>query len=202
MTLRNLAEASGISVSHLSAIERGAVNASLNKVAQIAEALGVSADWFFAKRAGAGPMERAYVVRARNRRNLNQLYGEDVDELGLSDKLLSSSIGGAFFMGVAEYAPHSARPNHPMYQHGGEQHGFVLEGELELVIGGEEIRLQAGDSYSFPTEIIHNARNRTDKPCRLVWAISPVVIPRDVVIEAHSAGEAQERRPATRTATG
>ena len=37
-------------------------------------------------------------------------------------------------------------------------------------------------SYSFPTDIIHNARNVTERPCQLVWAISPVTIPKDVVV--------------------
>ncbi|MEM8728472.1 MAG: helix-turn-helix transcriptional regulator [Pseudomonadota bacterium] len=41
MTLAALARASGVSTSHLSAIERGAVNPTLAKIAQIASALGV-----------------------------------------------------------------------------------------------------------------------------------------------------------------
>lgn len=182
MTLKDLASASRISVSHLSAIERGAANPSVETVHGIAEGLGVSADWFFARRSGAGPMEKAHVVRRQNRRNLNMLYGEGIDELGYSDALLSSSIGGDFYMGIAQYEPHSSRPNHPMYQHGGEQHGLIIKGEMELQIADELITLREGDSYSFPASIVHNARNVTDQPCTLIWAVSPVVIPRDVVI--------------------
>ncbi|MEM9047128.1 MAG: XRE family transcriptional regulator [Pseudomonadota bacterium] len=181
MTLSDLAEATGISLSHLSAVERGAANPSIDIVRRIAEALGINADWFFANRPGRGPMERAYVVRRHNRRNLNTLYGEGIETLGLTDELLSSSLGGSFLMGVAVYAPHSSRPGHPMYRHDGEQHGYILSGALELQIGDETITLQAGDSYSFPTEILHNARNRSDQPCQLVWAIAPIVIPREVV---------------------
>lgn len=183
MTLKDLATLSGVSVSHLSAIERGAANPSIETVYAIADGLGVAAEWFFALRPGAGAMERAYVVRRQNRRNLNKLYGEDKEEIGYSDALLSSSIGGEFYMGVADYEPHSSRPGHPLYQHGGEQHGLILHGELELQIGDELITLREGDSYSFPARIIHNARNTTDQPCRLVWAVSPVVIPRDVVVD-------------------
>lgn len=183
MTLKALASASGVSISHLSAIERGAANPSIETVYAIADGLGVAADWFFARRPGAGPMERAYVVRRQNRRNLNMLYGEEKEEIGYTDALVSSSVGGQFYMGVADYEPHSSRPGHPMYQHGGEQHGLILHGELELQIGDELITLREGDSYSFPASIIHNAFNKTDRPCRLVWAVSPVIIPRDVVVE-------------------
>ncbi|MEM7320786.1 MAG: cupin domain-containing protein [Pseudomonadota bacterium] len=182
MTLKGLSKTTGISVSHLSAVERGTTNPSLDIVHRIAAALGIASDWFFARRSGDGPMERAYVVRKQNRRDLNRLYGEGIEALGLTDQLLSSSIGGDFFMGVATYQPHSSRPGHPMYQHAGEQHGFILSGELELQIADEKITLREGDSYSFPTDIMHNATNVTDQPCQLVWAISPVTIPKDVVV--------------------
>ena len=193
MTLKDLSAETDISVSHLSAIERGTANPSLSTVRRIADALGISADWFFARRPGTGPMERAYVVRRRNRRNLNTLYGEVSETLGLSDELLSSSIGGNFLLGVATYEPHSSRPDHPMYKHEGEQHGFILKGQLELQIGEEKICLHEGDSYSFPTDIIHNARNTTDQPCQLVWAISPIVIPRDVVVTDDQNNQELER---------
>ncbi len=181
-TLKTLSAAAGISVSHLSAVERGTTSPSLTIIHRLADALDISSDWFFARRSGKGSMERVYVIRQQNRRSLNTLYGEGVSTLGLSDELPSSSIGGSFFMGLATYEPHSARPGHPMYQHKGEQHGFILSGELQLQIGDERIELKRGDSYSFPTDIIHNARNVTDQPCQLIWSISPVTIPKDVVV--------------------
>ena len=77
LTLKSVSSETGISVSHLSAIERGATNPSLDVVYIVAKALDIEAEWFFARRPGAGPMERAYVVRKPNRRNLNTLYRED-----------------------------------------------------------------------------------------------------------------------------
>ena len=183
MSLKELAAASGISVSHLSAIERNASKPSVDVVHEIANALGVSADWFFAKRPGAGPMERAHVVRAQNRRDLNTLYQQSSSELGYEDRLLSSSIGGEFYMGVATYLPGAERPEEPLQQHIGEEHGVVIEGELEIQIGDELITLRAGDSYSFSASIPHHGRNRSKKVCKLVWAVSPVVIPKDVVVK-------------------
>ena len=182
MTLREVADQTRVSLSHLSAIERGATNPSLDVVHRIAEALDIESNWFFSRRPGDGPMERAFVVRKHNRRNLNTLYREDKDKIGLTDELLSSSIGGNLLMGVAEYEPHSERPGHTIYQHKGEQHGYILEGQLQLQIADEFITLQEGDSFSFPTEIIHNAVNRTDRAAKLIWAISPIVIPKDVVV--------------------
>ena len=181
LTLKELSDEAGISLSHVSAIERGVSKPSVDVLQAIAEALNVTPDWFFARRPGAGPMEQAYVVRGQNRRNLNTLYGQDATELGYNDELLSSSIGGQFYMGLAVYAPYAERPEDPLQEHEGEEHGLVLEGELELQIGDELITLRAGDSYSFDARIPHHARNRTDRVCRLIWAVSPVVIPKDVV---------------------
>ncbi|WP_305986165.1 helix-turn-helix domain-containing protein [Roseibium sp. MMSF_3544] len=180
MTLKDLTKASGISLSHLSAIERGASNPSMDVLERLSVALSVSPDWFFARRPGAGPMERAYVVRSQNRRNLNSLYGQNASELGYTDSLLSSSVGGEFYMGLAVYEPNSETPDNRLQRHDGEQHGLVIEGELEIQIADEIITLREGDSYSFDARIPHHARNRTDRICKLIWAVSPVVIPKDL----------------------
>lgn len=177
LTLAELAAASGISVSHLSAIERGTVSASLRKITSIAEAMSVPEEWFFNRRPGSGPMERAYVVRKRNRRNLSLLYQEPMEQSGYSDQLLSSSIGGDFYMGVSDYSPRSSNIVTPLFTRDGEMHGLVLEGEFELTLDDEVITLKAGDSFSFPGQIVHNARNISDQPARLLWVNSPVIIP-------------------------
>jgi len=179
MSLKDLERESGVSLSHLSAIERGASNPSMDVIGAIAEALSVTPNWFFARRPGEGPLEQAYVVRRHNRRLLNELYDQSPDEIGYTDHLLSSSIGGRFYMGVAHYAPGAERADESILVHDGEEHGFLLEGELEMQIGEEFITLQAGDSYSFDARLPHHGRNRTDKPAVLVWAVSPVVIPKD-----------------------
>ncbi len=40
----------------------------------------------------------------------------------------------------------------------GEQWGIVVEGEMELTIGGETKRYRAGDSYHVPAGVEHAAR--------------------------------------------
>lgn len=180
LTLKELSDACGASLSHLSAVERGASKPSLDLLRDIAEALSVSPDWFFARRPGAGPMERAFVVRAQNRRDLCQLYQQSPGELGYADSLLSSSIGGKFYMGMAVYPPNADGPEEPLLKHTGEEHGLVIEGELEMQIGDEIITLHEGDSYSFDARFPHHGRNRSNRVAKLVWAVSPVVIPGDI----------------------
>lgn len=178
MTLAELARTSGVSISHLSAIERGTVSASLNKISRIADALAVPEEWFFNHRPGTGPLERAFVVRQTNRRNLNLLYGEPIEQSGYSDQLLSSSIGGGFYLGVSEYRPHSEQVVDQYFSRDGEIHGIVLDGELELALEEERITVRAGDSFSFPGDILHALRNVSDRPARMIWVNSPVIIPK------------------------
>ncbi len=180
MTLKQLSQVSGVSLSHLSAIERDATRPSLDVIEAVAQALSITPDWFFARRSGAGPMERAYVVRSHERRNLNALYAQSAHELGYVDSLLSSAIGGTFYMGIAHYAPGAERIDGTMMSFEGEQHGLLIEGELELRLGEEIVTLRQGDSYSHPARIPHHGCNRSNKPAVLVWAVSPVVIPMDV----------------------
>ena len=197
MTLKNLSRESGVSLSHLSGIERGTSNPSMEALHAISKALSVSTDWFFARRPGGGPMERAYIVRGANRRNLNSLYQQSAQEIGYTDRLLSSSIGGRFYMGIAHYAPGAERPDEPLLAHGGEEHGVVIEGELEMQLGDELIILRAGDSYSFDARIPHHGRNRTNESAVLVWAVSPVVIPKDAVQDVE-VGQAEPTKHRTR----
>ena len=45
----------------------------------------------------------------------------------------------------------------PPHSHG-EQWGIVVEGEMELTIGGETKRLGPGDSYHIPAGVVHGAK--------------------------------------------
>ena len=95
--------------------------------------------------------------------------------------LLSSSIGGDFYMGMTAYEPGADHYEDTLLKHVGEVHAFLIEGELEVCIADEVITLHEGDSYSCDASIPHRAVNRSNKPARLIWAISPVVIPKDVL---------------------
>lgn len=64
--------------------------------------------------------------------------------------------------------------------HEGDVHGLVIEGEIALRLGDEEITLRNGDSFSFDGRIPHRCRNRTTAQAVLVWAICPVIIPQDI----------------------
>jgi len=46
----------------------------------------------------------------------------------------------------------------PRHKHPHEQVGFVIEGEITMVIGGESHAFKAGDSYVIPSNVEHDGR--------------------------------------------
>ena len=59
------------------------------------------------------------------------------------------------------------------HSHPHEQLGFVLEGELALVIDGVGHHLRPGDAYQIPGDVEHAAR-AVHGPCRVLDVFQPV----------------------------
>ena len=60
----------------------------------------------------------------------------------------------------------------PMHNHVQEQITYILEGELDMVIGGENCLLKAGMYHVIGSQIPHSAVARTN--CKVIDAFGPV----------------------------
>ncbi|MGI9492371.1 MAG: helix-turn-helix domain-containing protein [Geminicoccaceae bacterium] len=178
LTLKDLSAQVDCSIAYLSRIERGAARISVDLLEQISVALDVDPKWFFPDRSGSGPLERAHVVRANKRRPLSDMYSRSTEELGFEDELLSSSLDGGFYLLISRFPPASslAEPLLDGYAFEGEQHGIVLEGEILLLLDDEKIVLKKGDSFSYPSTVLHRFRNNGPSEAVMVWAMAPVRI--------------------------
>lgn len=55
------------------------------------------------------------------------------------------------------------------HTHPGDEISYVLEGETELLIDGQPVRIvKAGESFVIPAGIVHDAHNASDKPVKLI----------------------------------
>ena len=61
----------------------------------------------------------------------------------------------------------------PLHTHPHEQGGIVVEGELEMGIGGEVRTLKPGDMYIIPGNVEHYAKGG-DHPAKALDIFSPV----------------------------
>lgn len=167
LTLSDVAARSGLSVGHLSQVERGLSTPTIRQLQQIAETMGVTIGWFF--RAEKGPAEEAeggVVVRAGRRRKM------EMTSLGIVDELLVPNLDGALELLFCTLQP-GAGAGPEAYTHAGEEAGLVLAGEMELWVEEERYHLRTGDSFAFASTRPHRYRNPGSTELKLVWAITP-----------------------------
>ncbi len=75
------------------------------------------------------------------------------------------------FMQIS-YAPGaSSTDTGEMSSHAGYEYGYVLQGSLEVTIGGERFTLHGGESLGFDSSIPHSFRNPGSQPMRGVWFV-------------------------------
>jgi quercetin dioxygenase-like cupin family protein len=68
--------------------------------------------------------------------------------------------------GIAEIGPGGAAGRHT---HPGIETGYVLEGEADLLIDGKPpLHLKAGESYSIPAGVVHDAKVHGDKSLKVL----------------------------------
>ncbi|MBC7872472.1 MAG: cupin domain-containing protein [Ferruginibacter sp.] len=60
----------------------------------------------------------------------------------------------------------------PLHQHIHEQITYIIEGELDMVIGGQACLLTGGMVHVIPSQTSHSAIARTD--CKVIDVFSPV----------------------------
>ncbi|MFB6133848.1 MAG: cupin domain-containing protein [Halanaeroarchaeum sp.] len=61
----------------------------------------------------------------------------------------------------------------PEHSHPHEQGGFITQGAGRFQVDGDEITVEAGDSYSIPGGEPHAVENRGDEPLRGIDIFSP-----------------------------
>jgi mannose-6-phosphate isomerase-like protein (cupin superfamily) len=74
---------------------------------------------------------------------------------------------------LVEIEPGTAHDPEGMVTHTGEECGVILEGELIVRLGTQEIHLNEGDSICFPSSTPHRFVNPGDTVCRSIWAMTP-----------------------------
>jgi quercetin dioxygenase-like cupin family protein len=89
-------------------------------------------------------------------------------------------VGQDMLLSFVHFEPHTEAPLHA---HVEEQAIIVLEGTMELEIGGEHVRLDAGQVAHIPSWVPHSARS-LDRPVREVDVFSP---PRQALLDVMKA---------------
>ena len=161
LTLKDLGERSGLSVGFLSQLERDLATPSLSALSGIAGALGVPLDAFLAAPRPASGLTR------RGERPVFAIGDTDAPPDRIRYERLSAAFPGQALNAVLVHVPPGYASE--AVEHEGEEIAFVLEGSLLVGIGGESIRLDAGDSLHYPAGRAHRWSNAHDGWTRVLW---------------------------------
>ncbi|QBD83093.1 MerR family transcriptional regulator [Ktedonosporobacter rubrisoli] len=164
LSLAEIAERTGLSISFLSAVERGQSSISLGNLFKLADAYGTTVPGLSSEH--------------RGKHNSNMLHPEDrprfVANHGLVviEDLITRS--GALEAQRIEIQPGGG--SEEPYAHPGEEFIYIIAGQLEFWINGNDhYNLQTGDSLYFFSTQLHHWRNTSDSPATVLWINVPIV---------------------------
>ncbi|MEW6125045.1 MAG: cupin domain-containing protein [Pseudomonadota bacterium] len=149
LRLKELADRAACSEGLLSRIENNKIEPSLRVLHRICAAL----DMKVADLLHWSERPEGVVVRAQDR---VPVHLRDASGAGAQIERLSQT-GRLMMAYLNRLAPGASTGDG--IAHPGEEFGYVLRGRLELVIDGVVHPLEAGDSFSFPSDSAHTYRN-------------------------------------------
>ncbi len=164
LSLRELAERSGVSAPMLSQVERGETSPTLSVAGRIATGLDLTLSQLLRLDEG----EHVVVVRRGDGRSRKR-GGHDVEEL-------TPPLPGQ----RADVSRHVLEPgaatggptDPPIHEPGARETALVLAGDLTLVADGEDHALTAGDAVTFDADLPHHFENRGRKPAEFVAVVA------------------------------
>lgn len=165
ITLKELADEAQCSESMLSKIENDKATPSFGTLHRIATALGTNiSELYSAAKVGDRIVSRAGERPILMTDNLRTGKGIQLERLipYSREHLLQGNIHRIAPRGGSEAIVHA-----------GEEIGYVLEGEIELVIDGKRLRAKVGDSFHFRSELPHSYRNVGSRTARVLWISTP-----------------------------
>jgi XRE family transcriptional regulator, regulator of sulfur utilization len=164
LSLRDLAERSGVSAPMLSQVERGETSPTLAVAEKIAAGLELTLSQLLRLDEG----EHVAISRADERRRYER-GGHRFEELTpplpgqRADVSLHTLKAGATTGGPGDP---------PMHEPGSRETAVVLEGSLALFVEGGRHDLSSGDSVTFDADLPHHFENEGEEPTRFLAVIA------------------------------
>lgn len=161
LTLKELAERTGVTQGFLSQVERGLTDPSITSLRRISKALDVPIFYFLMDEAKSNP-----VVRKDERQVLK------FPDSHLTFELLSPDLNRSIEMMMARLEPGAVTCDEPL-THPGEENIVVIQGEMKIQIGEEVYFLAEGDSIYYFSSIPHKIWSIGTEDLIFISAITP-----------------------------
>lgn len=158
LTLEELASRSELTKGFLSQVERNLTSPSISSLEDILEALGTNLASFLKKkeRSRSFLARRIFCLRAR------RVY-DRVDRAERSKNEMEPILLTLEGNGISQ----------TIDPHRGQEFGYVLKGEICLVMGKETYRLKAKETFYLNAAPSHYLKNPTRKEAKVLWITMP-----------------------------
>src|SRR5579862_772741 len=158
LSLAQVAQAVGISVGFLSALERSQMSGSVGTLRKLARFYKTNIlDFFDATGTSSGH------VQPKERKVLEAGPGVRMELLAWGNTVMEPHL--------FRVAPQAGSGD--SYTHEGEEFLFVLRGALNITLVDEEFRLKAGDSFYFESATPHHWKNPGRSETWVLWVNTP-----------------------------
>jgi transcriptional regulator with XRE-family HTH domain len=193
MKILDLAEATGLTSSTISQVERALISPSIATLKKICDAMSIPISYLFEDTGAKDqeePMEHNGTADTQPDLAAHMKVYASVNLMGASPvvhreerKILCPSPGVRFYLlnpnlhGPSEliyneYDPHTGT-GPDLYTHPGSECGLILSGELVVRIRDAVYTLKEGDSITFNSSDPHSKNNYTDTMCTCIWVNTP-----------------------------
>lgn len=182
LTLKEVAEATGYTIGHISQIERDLKSPSLVALRKIAACLNCSEVWLImddselsAKSSEEGKKSKeSYLIRKENRIPMK------IPEIDVSYSIFTPSklpnAQEAQMTGLIVRLKPNTWVTEKMISHGNyDESLLLLKGELELRIDNSTYMIYEGDSFYIPKNCLHNYLNTSNEEATIIVYFSQLV---------------------------
>lgn len=163
LTLKDLSEKTGLSVSFLSSVERGATSLAITSLKKIADALDVTMAYFFEEDIKSNfhvKTEQQKVFRVENSASTFVRLGGQFPKRAVEPLIVT-------------LAPKQQKEL--TFTHPGEEFYYVLKGAVLFEIDGEDYYVRQGESIHFPSNLAHEFENPLNEESVLLCVLTPVI---------------------------
>ena len=169
MTIEELAEASGVKLEVLQAMENGEVIPSLTPLTKMSRALGVRLGTFLDDTPQIGP------VVTRGGKTDHALYFSGREDVTNASNLEFHSLGaGKIDRNIDPFIIDiTYEEDYKLSSHEGEEFIYVLEGEIEVEYGKDKFTVGEGDSIFYDSVVPHHLHSTGEKSKILAVLYTP-----------------------------
>jgi transcriptional regulator with XRE-family HTH domain len=148
MTLKQVAQSSGMSPTHISEIERGKTSPTVGALRKIASALGKDTAYFVEDE----PLPRVSVVKKEDRQTV--LLGNEHDAFVTARALTSGIPAGRVKLVLVDESEGGTLSGH---SHEGEEALVMLSGQARVTVDDNEFVVESGDCLHYSAKCEHKA---------------------------------------------